>query len=160
MRLLTRIINSSFHKHTRLMIMAPVSSSSSSGSDRGILVVIEGLDRSGKSTQTSLLTQALNTAQQPAELWKYPNRETELGKIIDKYLRKEVEMDDRAVHLLFSANRWEFDEKMRDCLNSGTNLVVDRYAYSGVAYTGAKPGFDLDWCKHCDNGLVKPDLLV
>lgn len=139
---------------------APSVSSSSTGSDRGFLVVIEGLDRSGKSTQTSLLTEAIKSHKMPTELWKYPNRETELGKIIDKYLRKEVEMDDRAVHLLFSANRWEMEAKMREKLNAGINLVVDRYAYSGVAYTAAKFGLDFEWCKHCDAGLIKPDILV
>lgn len=133
---------------------------SSATSGRGILVVIEGLDRSGKSTQTSLLAKALNSHQIPAELWKFPNRDTQLGQIIDKYLRKEIELDDRVVHLLFSANRWESDRKMRERLNSGTSLVVDRYAYSGVAYTAAKPGLDFEWCKHCDAGLLKPDLLV
>ena len=35
------------------------------------------------------------------------DRTTPLGEIINKYLRKEMELDDRAAHLLFSANRWE-----------------------------------------------------
>lgn len=34
-----------------------------------------------------------------------------------------------------------------------------RYAYSGVAYTSAKSGFDIEWCKQCDKGLPKPDLV-
>jgi dTMP kinase len=37
----------------------------------------------------------------------YADRTTPLGEIINKYLRKEMELDDRAAHLLFSANRWE-----------------------------------------------------
>ncbi len=39
------------------------------------------------------------------------------------------------------------------------SLEFDRYAYSGVAYTSAKSGFDVDWCKQCDRGLPKPDLV-
>lgn len=35
------------------------------------------------------------------------DRTTPIGKLIDSYLRSESEMDDRAIHLLFSANRWE-----------------------------------------------------
>ncbi len=35
------------------------------------------------------------------------DRETAIGSIINKYLTKEIELDDRSVHLLFSANRWE-----------------------------------------------------
>ena len=38
---------------------------------------------------------------------------------------------------------------MEATLRAGTTLVVDRYAYSGVAFTAAKalPGLDLEWCK-------------
>ena len=38
-------------------------------------------------------------------------------------------------------------------------MVVDRYAYSGVAYSAAKgiPGMELDWCKAPDKGLPAPD---
>jgi dTMP kinase len=44
-------------------------------------------------------------------------------------------------------------------LASGTTVVVDRYAYSGVAYSAAKdiPGMDLEWCKAPDKGLPAPD---
>jgi len=38
---------------------------------------------------------------------------------------------------------------MEEKLKAGVTLVVDRYSYSGVAFTAAKksPGLDLDWCK-------------
>ena len=41
---------------------------------------------------------------------------------------------------------------MEATLRAGTTLVVDRYAYSGVAFTAAKalPGLDLEWCKARD----------
>ena len=42
-----------------------------------------------------------------AELWRFPDRETESGKRINKYLSKELEMTDEEVHLLFVQNRWE-----------------------------------------------------
>lgn len=47
-------------------------------------------------------------------------------------------------------------------LLSGTTLVVDRYAFSGVAYSAAKavPGMDVEWCKAPDCGLPAPDLVV
>jgi len=46
-------------------------------------------------------------------------------------------------------------------LQQGVTLVVDRYAYSGVAYTVAKqaPGLDLAWCKAPDQGLPAPDVV-
>lgn len=42
-----------------------------------------------------------------AELWKFPDRQTSTGRLIDSYLNNKEELDDAAVHLLYSANRWE-----------------------------------------------------
>ena len=126
---------------------------------RGLLILFEGLDRSGKSTQVQLLHEALTAMKIPSEVWRYPNRKTEIGKLINSYLNKDIEMNDHSVHLLFSANRWETIDTMHEKINNGITLIVDRYAYSGVAYTSAKSGFDFEWCKQCDKGLPKPDLI-
>ena len=42
-----------------------------------------------------------------AEMWRFPDRTTEIGTMINAYLARSKELDDAAVHLLFSANRWE-----------------------------------------------------
>ncbi|XP_078446817.1 P-loop containing nucleoside triphosphate hydrolases superfamily protein isoform X2 [Wolffia australiana] len=44
-------------------------------------------------------------------------------------------------------------------LNSGISLIVDRYAYSGVAFSAAK-GLPMDWCKAPEEGLIAPDVVV
>ncbi|XP_032336681.1 thymidylate kinase isoform X2 [Camelus ferus] len=49
---------------------------------------------------------------------------------------------------------------IKEKLGQGITLVVDRYAFSGVAFTSAKENFSLDWCKQPDVGLPKPDLVV
>ncbi|KAF9173166.1 hypothetical protein BGX20_003932, partial [Mortierella sp. AD010] len=82
---------------------------------------------------------------------------TTIGKMIHAYLTNAQELDDKAVHLLFSANRWEAMQSIKRKLLSGTHLVVDRYAYSGVAFSTAK-GLDLTWCKNPDRGLIRPDV--
>ena len=74
---------------------------SSSAAKRGALIVFEGVDRCGKSTQTKMLAEALPNA----KLMRFPDRTTATGKIVDAYL-KIFELDDKAVHLLFSANGW------------------------------------------------------
>jgi dTMP kinase len=79
--------------------------------------------------------------------------------MIDAYLKNACELDDRAVHLLFSANRWEAASQLKKKLASGVTLVVDRYAFSGVCYTAAKEGQTLGWCKQPDVGLPKPDVV-
>jgi dTMP kinase len=47
-------------------------------------------------------------------------------------------LNDEEVHALFAQNRWEFSDVMIEDIKKGVDLVVDRYAFSGVAYTSAK----------------------
>jgi dTMP kinase len=45
-------------------------------------------------------------------------------------------------------------------LSAGTHVVMDRYAFSGVAFSSAKPGLDVDWCAAPDEGLPAPDVVL
>lgn len=123
---------------------------------RGLFFVFEGLDRSGKSTQSRLLTKRLEELGRAVKWTCFPNRSTTIGTLIDLYLLRKIELSDEAVHLLFSANRWEFAESLVADLSQGVCIVCDRYAFSGVAYTAAK-GLDIDWCQAPDRGLPVPD---
>ncbi|XP_002723765.2 thymidylate kinase isoform X2 [Oryctolagus cuniculus] len=105
---------------------------------RGALIVLEGVDRAGKSTQSRKLVAALRAAGHRAELLRFPERSTEIGKLLSSYLEKKSEVEDHSVHLLFSANRWEQVPFIKEKLSQGVTLVVDRYAFSGVAFTSAK----------------------
>ncbi|XP_030312026.1 thymidylate kinase isoform X1 [Calypte anna] len=127
---------------------------------RGALIVMEGIDRTGKSTQSQRLVRALRAAGHPADLLRFPERSTEIGHLISSYLVKEKNLEDHTVHLLFSANRWEHVPLMKEKLWQGITLVVDRYAFSGVAFTSAKEKFCLEWCKQPDIGLPKPDVIL
>jgi len=126
---------------------------------RGAFIVFEGADRAGKSTQCQMLVDHLKEQGIDAELWRFPDRTTAIGKMINSYLASEADIDDAAVHLLFSANRWEKCDALLKKLQAGITLVIDRYAFSGVAFTAAKavPGLDIDWCKAPDKGLPAPD---
>lgn len=128
--------------------------------ERGALIVFEGCDHSGKTTQCKKLVSALNEAGIKTEAMRFPDRTTTIGKMIDSYLGNKCDIEDHSVHLLFSANRWEMVPKIKTLIESGTTLIVDRYAYSGVAFTGAKEGFDLYWCKQPDVGLPQPDRVI
>ncbi|EDQ92738.1 uncharacterized protein MONBRDRAFT_13883 [Monosiga brevicollis MX1] len=128
--------------------------------NRGLLIVLEGCDRCGKSTQCGRLVEWLkNHRPNGAESMRFPDRTTQIGSLINQYLRKEIELPDKAAHLLFSANRWELRDEIERKLANGVSLVVDRYAFSGVAFTSAK-GLDVEWCKQPDAGLPVPDVLI
>ncbi|XP_051163829.1 uncharacterized protein LOC127283172 [Leptopilina boulardi] len=128
--------------------------------ERGALLVLEGCDRAGKSTQVKMLLQALHDRQIPAEIMSFPDRTTTIGAKINKYLLKEIDLEPGEIHSLFSQNRWEKANDMIKTLQSGKTLIVDRYAASGAAYASAYTGKDLDWCKNPDKGLPRPDLVA
>lgn len=122
---------------------------------RGAFICFEGIDGVGKTTQCRLLADYLKDS---CTLWSFPNRESVTGRAIHAYLSGECIIEQRALHLLFSANRWECSTAIEACLLSGQHVVVDRYCYSGFAYGVAK-GFDESWCRACDVGLPKPDVV-
>lgn len=127
---------------------------------RGLFIVLEGLDRSGKSTQCKKLTDYFSSRNLPCELVNFPNRQIQTGKMIDQYLTSsDVKLCDQAIHLLFSTNRWEMVEYIHEKIKQGTNVICDRYAYSGIAYSHAK-GLDFKWCANPDVGLPQPDLVL
>jgi len=99
---------------------------------RGALIVLEGCDRAGKSTQCKKLVQALIENGKRAKLVAFPgkyqrfatltrknrcssfpprflhaDRKTKIGEMIGEYLTCKSELEDHVIHLLFSANRWE-----------------------------------------------------
>jgi dTMP kinase len=118
--------------------------------------VLEGIDRSGKTTQAKLLVEYLQHQGRTVKHICFPDRTTPIGQMLDQYLKSGVELDKHACHLLFSTNRWECQKLIRETLAAGVDVVCDRYWYSGVAYSVAN-GLDLDWCLSADAGLIVPD---
>jgi len=140
-----------------------------SSTKRGAFILLEGVDRCGKTTQCSLLLKHLLSISVAAVGMRFPERTTSVGQLINGYLASGQDLDDRAVHLLFSANRWEAAPKLAQDLADGKTVVCDRYAYSGVAFSSAKTiedrqsqGEDLsiEWCMSPDAGLPAPDTVI
>lgn len=86
---------------------------------RGALIVFEGCDRAGKTTQCKKLVERLKNMNIDTKFMNFPNRLSQSGKIIDEYLKKKADLSDEAVHLLFTANRWEAKNQMERELNAG-----------------------------------------
>jgi dTMP kinase len=124
------------------------SAASAPSSGRGCFILLEGLDRSGKSSQCKRLAETLNQLNEKSSAdpssspvavpFRFPDRTTSIGVMLDSYLRSASECDDHAIHLLFSANRWEKNADMKATLMKGQHIVCDRYAYSGIAFTLSK----------------------
>ncbi|KAM7540733.1 hypothetical protein Aperf_G00000032137 [Anoplocephala perfoliata] len=129
---------------------------------RGVFIVLEGTDRVGKSTQAKLLADALGRIYgSETYLIRFPDRSTTIGECINRYLSCKVDIDPHAVHLLFTANRWERAADIEEALAAGRCVVADRYSYSGIVYTASKersPSFE--WCFHSEEELPQPNLVL
>ena len=103
-----------------------------------MFVTVEGIDRSGKTTQAALLVDALG----PQTLLLREPGGTETGERIRELLKDPAtELDARAELLLFCAARAELCARViRPALESGRNVVCDRFVDSTVAYQGAARG--------------------
>jgi dTMP kinase len=123
----------------------------------GLFVVIEGLDRSGKSTLVKSLYEDLKK-KYPVFTLSFPDRKTPIGAILDKYLKGVVELNPEVQHLLFSADRYEKKELIED-LRKNTIIICDRYLWSGIIATVVK-GVDLGWCIETERLLPKADLTL
>lgn len=119
---------------------------------RGALVVFEGLDRSGKSTQANLLENYLPNS----KLYAFPYTKTPCGAIINQYLNSYLQISAHSLHLLFSANRWELQTQIVNDLVQGQTVILDRYYHSGFVYSQAN-GLPRPWIYMADIGLPAPD---
>ena len=75
-------------------------------STKGKFIVLEGLDRSGKSTLASYIHETLSQSNHTVSM-NFPDRTTPVGRMINEFLSNKTELTNEAIHLLFSANRWE-----------------------------------------------------
>ncbi|EAZ51226.1 thymidylate kinase [Cryptosporidium parvum Iowa II] len=80
--------------------------------------------------------------------------------MLDGYLGKSIKMAPQVSHLLFTANRWELNNYIKENLENGIDVVCDRYSFSGIAYSSGAINLDFEWCKSREQGLISPDIVV
>jgi len=111
---------------------------------RGLLVVFEGLDQSGKQTQAEALRDWLIADGRSVRLLSFPTYDSALGAEIGRALHGERDYGADVMQLLYVANRFEWKTDMVRALSEGTTLLCDRYRASSVAY-GEAQGLDPAW---------------
>ncbi len=125
---------------------------------RGKFIVIEGIDQSGKKTQSLLLRNRLKKKGYKVGYISFPKYETTIGKLVKKCLHDD-NMSVEISHILLSANRWEAEKELRKLLEKMDFLVCNRYRDSNIAY-GLANGLNKKWLENLDQGLPKQDLTI
>jgi dTMP kinase len=124
---------------------------------RGLLIAFEGLDQSGKQTQTERLRDRLVEAGRHVRVLSFPAYETPIGVEIRRALDGAREWAADVMQLLYIANRYEARTLIERDLAQGAILVCDRYMASSVAY-GESQGLDPSWLREVQRHLPQPDL--
>lgn len=111
---------------------------------KGLLIAVEGIDGSGKSTFCHSLKNHLSALSLPVLLTKEPGG-TVLGKHIRQLLlNRETVLDPRAEYLLFAADRAQHCATLiLPALSEGTHVISDRMADSSLVYQGYGHNLDL-----------------
>ncbi len=118
---------------------------------KGKIITIEGTDCSGKETQSKLLYERLKKDGIDVYRDSFPMYDTPTGKIIGgSYLGKESigkplfeegasNVDYKVASLYFAADRrYNYLKKLKNILNSGKTIILDRYVESNMAHQGGK----------------------
>jgi dTMP kinase len=137
----------------------------------GKLITIEGIDGSGKGTQSKLLIQKLEEAGKKVKIYSFPAyEETFFGKEVGAFLRGEFgsidEVHPKLASVLYASDRLEQKPKMLKDLQDGYYVVCDRYVESNMGHQAAKFPKEqreefinwLDELEYGVNSLPKPDI--
>lgn len=119
----------------------------------GTLIVIEGADGAGTTTQSKKLTEKLDA------FYTAEPSENSVGEKVDEMI-STGEYSAEAITLVFAADRiLHLEEEVIPKLKKGETVVMDRYYHSSLVYQPAL-GADYSWVLEANRAAVKPDLTV
>jgi len=126
---------------------------------RGLLIVFEGLDQSGKQTQAERLKGEVERRGRASALLDFPSYDTHIGAEIGAALQGAREYGPDVMQLLYVANRYEKKPQIETLLAAGAVVICDRYLASSIAY-GEAHGLDAAWLREIQRHLPPPDLTI
>ncbi len=124
----------------------------------GKLIVFEGADGSGLSTQSKLLYKYLRKRGHAVVHTKEPTNGF-IGKVIRSVLRRKMRFSLETLQLLFCADRAEHIESLiKPALRRNKIVVCDRYVMSTIAYGALE--LDRRWLINLNSKFIRPDLTI
>ncbi len=127
---------------------------------RGLFIVLEGIDGSGKDTLLRYVSNELKELGHHVVETAEPSRDS-VGAFLKRYAkRNEKRLPAETEALLYAADRYEHVKNVIvPALTRGHIVISIRYFYSTLAYQGAA-GVDLNWIREMNRFAPKPDLAV
>ena len=139
-----------------------------------MLIVLEGLDGAGKSTQLKMTTEHVASRGRKVQYLHFPRYDAPVyGELISRFLRGDYgpmdQVHPQLVALLFAQDRSDASGLVRSWLDRGYVVIFDRYVYSNIAFQCAKLDdkkqsdylrdwiFDVEYNKF---GIPRPDLNI
>ena len=131
-------------------------------SKRGKLIVLEGIDGSGKRTQLEMLARALSERNVPFSRISFPRYDGFFGKLVARFLNGDFgpldAVDAHFSALLYAGDRYEAKPDVEADLAAGRTVLADRYIGSNLAHQTArvppaKGGEFLKWLKQLEYGI-------
>ena len=126
----------------------------------GLLIVLEGIDGSGKTTQARSLLRRLRSRGWEAVFFREPSRGKWGREIKRKAARADSLTPPDELALFVKDRRENVEKNLKPALRKGKVVVLDRYYFSTIAYQGAK-GIDPRRIRRMNEAFaVKPDLVI
>ena len=127
---------------------------------RGLLVVLEGIDGSGKTTQARALLRRLRRRGLKAVFFREPTRGRWGREIKRLAARADSLTPEEELDLFVKDRRENVEKNLEPALAAGKIVVLDRYYFSTIAYQGAK-GLDTGRIRRLNESFaVEPDLVI
>jgi dTMP kinase len=127
--------------------------------EKGILIVFEGIDGSGKSTQAEILLKRLQEEDLEVVYFREPSKGKWGRKIKKKALHPDSLSPEEELDLFLKDRRENVEKNLKPALQKRRIVILDRYYYSTIAYQGAK-GIDEKLIRTMNEEFVlEPDLV-
>jgi dTMP kinase len=109
---------------------------------RGIFIVLEGTDGSGKGTQAKILYERLEKAGLPVEKISFPQYGGKSAGLVEEYLNGKYgppnKLNPYAASLFYALDRFDLSAKIREKIENGRIVLADRYVDSNAGHQGGK----------------------
>jgi len=105
---------------------------------KGVFIVIEGTDGTGKATQTAKLVEYLKSKGKPVAVFDFPQYGQPSCYFVEKYLNGGYgkDVNPRAASLFYALDRFEASTKIKQALEEGKIVVSNRYVASNMGHQG------------------------